>query len=126
MSETIPPDSSIPFERFESGVRPQHVFVVEPLRRHYWLHLLLFLGTIFTTLVVGSRLQYNFDHNLPAFQSDEDFFPLHWALQNPRQLTHGVPFMLTLLGILLAHEMGHFVYAARNHVYATLPSLRLH
>jgi membrane-associated protease RseP (regulator of RpoE activity) len=122
MSETTPPpDSSIPFERFESGVRPQHVFVVHPLRRHYWLHLLLFLGTIFTTLVVGSRLQYNFDHNLPAFQSDEDFFPLRWALQNPRQLTHGIPFMLTLLGILLAHEMGHFVYAARNRVYATLP-----
>jgi membrane-associated protease RseP (regulator of RpoE activity) len=121
MSETIPPDSSVPFERFESGVRPQHVFVVQPLRRHYWLHLLLFLGTVFTTLVVGSRLQYNFDHNLAAFQSDDDFFPLEWALKNPREIARGVPFMLTLLGILLAHEMGHFIYAAKNHVYATLP-----
>lgn len=121
MSDITPPDSAIPFERFQSGVRPPHVFVVHPLRRHYWLHLLLFVATVFTTLVVGSRLQYNFDHNLPAFQSDDDYFPLQWALTSPEQLVHGIPFTLTLLGILLAHEMGHFVYAAKNHVYATLP-----
>ncbi len=121
MPEANPPDPALPFAPFESNTTPQRVFVVRPLRRRYWLHLLLFLCTVFTTLVVGARLQYNFDRNLPAFQSDDDFFPIEWAVENPQELVHGVPFMFTLLGILLAHEMGHFVYAARNRVYATLP-----
>ena len=33
----------------------------------------------------------------------------------------GIPFSLTLMGILLAHELGHFIVAKRNGVYATLP-----
>ena len=33
----------------------------------------------------------------------------------------GLPFSMTLLAILLAHEFGHFVVAERNGVYATLP-----
>jgi membrane-associated protease RseP (regulator of RpoE activity) len=33
----------------------------------------------------------------------------------------GIPFSASLLGILLAHELGHFLYSVRNHVYATLP-----
>jgi len=33
----------------------------------------------------------------------------------------GLPFSLTLLAILLAHEFGHFIVAERNGVYATLP-----
>jgi membrane-associated protease RseP (regulator of RpoE activity) len=33
----------------------------------------------------------------------------------------GIPFSATLLGILMAHEMGHFIFSVRNGVYATLP-----
>lgn len=114
-------DPQYPVEILEPSPSPYEVHVVHPIRRRYWLHLLLFLATIFTTLVVGARLQYNFALRLPQFQSDADLFPLRWALQQPSRLVLGIPFSVTLLGILLAHEMGHFVYAHRNHVYATLP-----
>lgn len=114
-------DPQYPVEILEPSPLPYEVHVVHPIRRRYWLHLLLFLATIFTTLVVGARLQYNFALRLPQFQSDADLFPLRWALQQPSRLVLGIPFSVTLLGILLAHEMGHFVYAQRNHVYATLP-----
>lgn len=114
-------DSQYPLETLEPSALPYEVHVIHPIRRRYWLHLLLFLATIFTTLVVGARLQYNFALGLPQFQSDADLFPLRWALQQPARLVLGIPFSVTLLGILLAHEMGHFVYAQRNHVYATLP-----
>src|SRR5213082_3941929 len=114
-------DPGYPLEVLEPEPRPYEVHVILPPRRRYWLHLLLFVATIFTTLVVGARLQYNFAQGLPQFHSDADLFPLSWALQHPTNLVLGIPFSVTLLGILLAHEMGHFVYAQRNHVYATLP-----
>jgi len=116
MSEPV-----FPTEILNPSPLPYEVHVIHPLRRRYWVHLLLFAATIFTTLVVGARMQYNFSLGLPQLQSDSDFFPLHWALQQPARLWLGIPFSLTLLGILLAHEMGHFMYAQRNRVYATLP-----
>jgi membrane-associated protease RseP (regulator of RpoE activity) len=100
---------------------PYPVFVGRPLRRRYWLHALLFAATIFTTLTVGARLQHNFNRHLPAYATDDDFFPLGWALHQPSRLLLGIPFSLTLMGILLAHEMGHFLLCLRYRVQATLP-----
>ncbi len=34
---------------------------------------------------------------------------------------NGIPFSLSLLGILTAHELGHYVYCVRRKVFATLP-----
>jgi membrane-associated protease RseP (regulator of RpoE activity) len=114
-------DPVVPTELLDPSPAPHEVHIVYPLRRRYWLHLLLFVATIFTTLVVGARLQYNFALGLPQFHADADLFPLGWAVKEPSRLLLGIPFSVTLLAILLAHEMGHFVYAQRNHVYATLP-----
>ncbi|HVH85696.1 MAG TPA: site-2 protease family protein, partial [Terriglobales bacterium] len=100
---------------------PRQVHIVYPLRRWYWLHALLFLATVFTTLTVGARLQYNFAASAPQFSSDDDLLPLVWALHQPSHLVSGIPFSTALLLILLAHEMGHFLYAKHHHVYATLP-----
>ena len=101
------------------------MYIVAPRPRRTVLGaLLLLLVTLFTTLVVGARLQYNFLHNLPAF-SDESvalpLFHLKWLVQRPAELLLGIPFSMTLMGILLAHEFGHFIVAKRNGVYATLP-----
>jgi membrane-associated protease RseP (regulator of RpoE activity) len=93
-------------------------------RRPYWLHILLLLATIFTTLVVGARMQFNFLHNLPAFSVADDalpFFPFSWALAEPSRLRLGIPFAATLMVILLAHEMGHYLCCEYYRVYATLP-----
>ncbi|MGH9492738.1 MAG: site-2 protease family protein [Terriglobales bacterium] len=116
MSEPTPPFSST-YEYF----RPFEVLVLPPPKRRYWLHALLLLATVLTTLVGGARLQHNFDHNLPAFSADDDFFPLPWAVEEPRRLLLGLPFSAALLLILLSHEMGHFLYCLRNRVWATLP-----
>src|SRR5947209_15601723 len=114
-------DSGYSLEVLDPSPLRREVHVISPLRRPYWLHLLLFAATIFTTLIVGSRLRYNFVLGLPQFQSDADLFPFRWVLQRPSRLLLGIPFSVTLMSILLAHEMGHFFYAQRNRVYATLP-----
>jgi len=104
--------------------RPMPVYVVERRTQRYWLHLLLFLITIFTTLVVGARMEFNFLHNQAAFSVGDEFipfFPIKWALAQPSRLLLGVPFSGTLLLILMAHEMGHYLYCRHYRVYATLP-----
>lgn len=103
--------------------RPIEVFVVAPSRQRYWIHVLLLVATIFTTLVVGARMEFNFLHHLPVFYTGDDslsIFPLSWSLRSGHLLL-GIPFSLTLMLILLAHEMGHYLYCRRYRVGATLP-----
>jgi len=100
---------------------PQQDHIITPPRRRLWLHFLLFLLTVFTTLVIGARLSHNFYGNQPAYGTDEDFFPWTWALSEPSRLLAGIPFSLTLMLILFAHEMGHYIACLRYRVYATLP-----
>src|ERR1044071_6078133 len=96
------------------------VVYVTRSRPRYWLHLLLLIVTFLTTLVVGARLEWNFQHGSPPFLLDDSIFPLIWALQG-RHLLLGLPFSLTLMSILMAHEMGHYLYCLKYRVSATLP-----
>src|SRR5437763_5341017 len=99
----------------------REVVIIHPPSRPYWLHILLFLLTVLTTLIVGARLQQNFVAGDSSFLADNGFFPVQWLWRNPQLLLSGIPFSATLLGILLAHEMGHFFYSVKHGVYATLP-----
>jgi len=119
MSEIIPPASST-----SEYYRPLEIVYAPRAKRRYWLHALLFLATIFTTLVVGARMQYNFQNNQPAFSLNDDalpFFPVRWAFTEPSRLLLGLPFASTLMLILLAHEMGHYLCCVYYGVDATLP-----
>jgi membrane-associated protease RseP (regulator of RpoE activity) len=120
MPEFLPPVSSSTTDYY----RPVEVFVVQPPKQRYWLHIVLLLATIFTTLVVGARMEFNFQHDQPAFSLNDDgvpFFPLRWMLADPSRLLLGVPFASTLMLILLAHEMGHYLCCRYYGVNATLP-----
>ncbi len=90
--------------------RPQH---------RYWLHILLFVLTLFTTSVVGAGLAQEFADRRPF--TIEDIFGYADAFRNPSYLLQGLPFSLTMLGILLMHELGHFWAARYYQVNASLP-----
>jgi hypothetical protein len=98
------------------------VSFAQPPKHRYWLHLLLLALTFFTTLVVGARLEWNFLVGRPPFTlvGNAIFPSLTWALQGSHLLL-GLPFSLTLMLILLAHEMGHYLFCVRYRVAATLP-----
>jgi membrane-associated protease RseP (regulator of RpoE activity) len=104
---------------------PVQVWVAKPPKQRYWLHAVLLLATFFTTLVVGARMEDNFLHNKPVFLLNDEpsfaFFPARWAFSQPSRLLLGIPFACTLMLILLAHEMGHYLYCKHYGVYATLP-----
>jgi hypothetical protein len=91
-----------------------------PLRK-LWLHGVLFLLTLATTTGVGARMQYNFDRDLPYFDLDRDIGAFIASWQHPASLVAGLPFSLTLLTILLAHEFGHYLACVYYGVDASLP-----
>jgi membrane-associated protease RseP (regulator of RpoE activity) len=81
----------------------------------------LFLVTLWTCASAGARLQTNFDANRPAIELAPSLSSLLLPGLEFQHLARGLPFALTLLGILLAHEMGHYLTARRYGLDATLP-----
>ena len=86
----------------------------EPPRRFQhvlWKHVLLFLLTLTTTTLVGAN-------HYAAFLSE--FSPKHIPFDG-HLLLSGLWYSLTILGILGAHEMGHYLACRWYQVDATLP-----
>ncbi|MDR3700856.1 MAG: site-2 protease family protein [Candidatus Sulfopaludibacter sp.] len=76
--------------------------------------------TLATTTVVGTAMQMDFDRNLPFdIEHSLALYSLLW--RNPAILLQGLPFSLTLLTILMAHELGHYLAATYHRVDASLP-----
>ena len=119
MSEIIPPTSSSTTEYYN----PLEIVYVPRPKQRYWLHALLLLATVFTTLVVGARMEYNFQRGQPALSVSDDvsFFPVGWVVAQPARLMLGLPFAASLMLILLAHELGHYLCCQYYGVNATLP-----
>ena len=90
------------------------------VRHRYWLHGLLFLLTLATTTLVGASLQTDFDRNLP-FDVEHYINGFVSVWNHPALIWQGLPFSLTLLTILLAHEMGHYLACVYYRVDASLP-----
>jgi Zn-dependent protease len=121
MSEITTPSPS-PLE-LEQSPQPG-VWVIPPTRQRWWLYALFFLLTLCSTMIVGARMEFYFQHNQPVFSLSDDtlsLFPIGWIAQHPANLLMGLPFSLTLMFILFAHEMGHYLYARHYRVYATPP-----
>jgi membrane-associated protease RseP (regulator of RpoE activity) len=98
------------------------VYSIPAARRaeRYWLYGLLFALTLLTATITGAAMQADFDHNRPF--DIENSYPLYIEMfRNPGVLLHGLPFSLTLLAILLAHELGHYLAALYHRVDASLP-----
>ena len=99
------PASALPIETFYVR-RPPRKF-----QNRLWLHVTLFLVTLLFTTAVGA-LHY------VSYISEFGRRPveLTWG-----SLVDGLWYSLTLLGILGAHEFGHYYYCRRYNVDATLP-----
>lgn len=70
-----------------------------------WLHIVLFIATFLSTLAVG------------ALQAQ----PIENITKDPSKILKGLPFSLTLMLILLCHELSHYIASKKHHVKATLP-----
>ncbi|MCX5909806.1 MAG: site-2 protease family protein [Deltaproteobacteria bacterium] len=78
-------------------------YIIPPSRRRFFWNVILFLITVLTTILAG------------ALQEGVN------PLENLGGIVKGIPFSLSLMGILLAHELGHFLIARRHGLDVTLP-----
>jgi len=93
-----------------------------PPRRRVFLPVALFLLTVVSTLFVGLHLSEAFAHGHPPFTKSIYSAEVFDALfANPMVLFAGWPFAATLLGILLAHELGHYFTCRYHGIRASLP-----
>jgi membrane-associated protease RseP (regulator of RpoE activity) len=73
------------------------------MRKIPFLHISLFVLTFLSTLLVG------------AVQTGADL------IEEPSKIYKGIPFSLTLMIILLSHELSHYFSSRKHGVEATLP-----
>lgn len=104
-----PPEPLPPHDRFDVS------FALPPRPPKFagrtWLHVVLLLLTIGTTTVAGALHYAVF-----ASEFERRVVPFDWHL-----LLQGFWYSGTLLAILGAHEMGHYVFCRRYDIDATLP-----
>jgi len=74
------------------------------VKKFPYLHLVLFVLTFLSTLLAGA-----------FFQKGINIF------REPMRILEGLPFSLTLMTILLAHELSHYLASRKHHTKATLP-----
>ncbi|MDI6754976.1 MAG: site-2 protease family protein [Thermodesulfobacteriota bacterium] len=86
-------------EYMEDGLYPAPIYP----RPRIAVNFILFILTLATTLLAG------------ALQEGVN------PLKNPEQIFKGIPFSFSLLGILLAHELGHYLVAKKHGLNVTLP-----
>ena len=91
-----------------------------PSIRSLYLAGVLFLLTLCTCLVAGTQFAVAYAKN-QAVSVDEFFNAFKLFYQHPIALAAGLPFALTLLAILLAHELGHVFACRHHHIRASYP-----
>lgn len=124
---TPPPDSAL-----DTAPLPNHWDALPPAAQFYLpvfprpslkslvLAIALFLLTLCTCLAAGTQFAISYANNQAA-SLDEFLRAFTLFYKNPVELLAGLPFAVTLLTILLAHELGHFFACRRHHIHSSYP-----
>lgn len=89
-------------------------------RNLVWLNIVLFVLTVFSTFLVGLSWSASFElaEDLVALPTETVKLDV-WS--SPRLLLLSGIYVLVLLGILIGHELGHYLSCRRHGLEATLP-----
>jgi membrane-associated protease RseP (regulator of RpoE activity) len=112
LAEALQPYGITPLFRREDG--SQVILLVPslpaPKPTRAWINVVLFLLTVFSVMLAGAEPS----EALPTSTVGQIMVML-------RSILSGWPFALSLLGILLAHEFGHYLMSRHHKTPATLP-----
>ncbi len=106
-----------------SSSAPRRYYAAEqphPSARSLVLATSLFGLTLLTSLIAGTHFAAAYAHNQAA-SIDAFLQTFRLVYRNPAALLAGLPFALTLLFILLAHELGHYFACRHHHIHASYP-----
>src|SRR5580765_3093479 len=85
-----------------------------------WLAIFLFATTFFTCLAAGRQFAIAFASGQAA-SADEWIVSLKLLYKDPTELASGFPFAISLMLILLAHELGHYFACKHHAIRASYP-----
>lgn len=110
MPQEIPPESRPRLERRRTPFE----------RDRPWLNLLLLVLTLVSTFLVGTTwgVSFMYGDTITGYEGPDALLRMH---TQPRVLYLGFIYMLVLVGILMAHEMGHYLTCRYYGLNATLP-----
>ena len=112
LAEALSPFNAMPLFRMEDG--RQVIYIApkqpEPQKDKVSTNIILFVLTVFSVMLAGAQP----DGPLPS-----DFIGQMLALG--KSILTGWPFALSLLGILVSHEFGHYFMSRYHKTPATLP-----
>lgn len=74
-----------------------------------------------TTTADGARFMQNFLDGVAPVVRDSDLWPWPWLIDHPEAWQLGLAFSISLLGVLLIHEFGHYFACRAHRIRATLP-----
>ncbi|MGD0134195.1 MAG: hypothetical protein ABSE57_19265, partial [Bryobacteraceae bacterium] len=106
---------------YANALRASLTFPQDTISTARWaLHWLLLGLTLCTTTLVGVVLTFGFQNKQPLYikQYQYVFSILH---DRPMLLLDGLAFSITLMTILLAHELGHYFACRYYGIDASLP-----
>lgn len=87
--------------------------VAPRLRERWWLHVLLLLGTLFSTTLAGAFLAGWMPRDFTLVSLGAVSIPIPAGMFLP-ELGPGLWFSLPMMAVLLAHELGHYALARRH------------
>lgn len=96
--------------------RPQSFFA----KNRVWLNVLLFVVTVFTTFFIGFSWSMNYVYADRIIQ-DVKFSITPEMMMNPQIIFLSMLYAIALIGVLLGHELGHFLTCRYYKIDATLP-----
>jgi Zn-dependent protease len=115
LADAMRPYNITPLFRKEQGGK-QLIYLVQspPIPRRsstLWINVLLFIVTFFSMMLMGVDIP-------PEALSGDEASTIRILFQN---IFTGWPFAVSMMGILFAHEMGHYLMCRYYKVPATLP-----
>ncbi|HLA87067.1 MAG TPA: site-2 protease family protein [Anaerolineales bacterium] len=112
LAEWLSPHHAMPIFRVEDG--GQVIYLApkqpEPKKEKVSTNIILFVLTVFSVMLAGAQ---------PAGPVPND--PAGQMLLLAKSILTGWPFALSLLGILVAHELGHYFMSRHHKTPASLP-----
>jgi membrane-associated protease RseP (regulator of RpoE activity) len=105
-----------------AAVPPSYYSVVprHPPLKTLFIACALFFLTLCTCLVAGTHFAAAYAQD-QAVSWDEFVLALTLLYRQPLALASGLPFALTLLAILLTHELGHYFACRHHHIHSSYP-----
>ncbi|GAB4531330.1 MAG: site-2 protease family protein [Anaerolineales bacterium] len=123
-------DSQVAYDMLAAALRPYNVTplfrisqgretiilisgAIQPQASNLWVNVVMFLLTLLSVLFAGGL--YGYQGDLPGNSG------MGWGRFILTALRTGLPFAISMLAILLAHEFGHYLAGRYHKTHVTLP-----